>query len=129
MKVTAKENMDREMINTARKVQVLQRIRAAIGRGERPTMRSLGLREPEIKALVDEELFEFSYSASDPKWEDCRIERLYPKGLALIPSADVTPNYSSLRSDRALPHAFWYVLVLVAVAGLGWYLIQHFARG
>jgi len=121
--------MARETINDARKVQVLQLIRAAISRGERPTMRSLGLSEAEIKALVDEELFEFSYAASDPKWEDCRIERLYAKGLALIPSPEVTPNYPSLRSDRALPRAFWYVLVLVALAGLGWYLIQHFAGG
>ena len=120
--------MARETINDARRVQVLQLIHAASRRGERPTMRSLGLSEPEIIALVEEELFEFSYASSDPRWEDCRVERLYPKGLALIPTTDTTPNYQSLRNDRSLPRAFWLILGLVAVAGLGWYLIQHFTR-
>lgn len=62
--------MARETINEARTVQVLKLIRAAIGRGQRPTMRSLGLSEPEMKALVAEKLFEFSYASSDPKWKD-----------------------------------------------------------
>jgi len=109
--------MNLEIIEPARKLELLSLIHPAMGCGKRTTGRAIGMTQTEIKALVSEELFEFSYTSSNPKWEDCRIERLYPKALAMVPRLATKPNYPSLRNEPALPRGFWLVLILAVGGG------------
>jgi hypothetical protein len=110
----------------SRKTQVLRQLQSAIGRGERPKPRAVGLTEKEFEEMADEDLFELRYSVAEPQWFDYTIEALHEKALGMIASSEPLPASRASKICRALGIGLWDLVKIPVSLLIGYYFGKYF---
>ena len=117
----------------------LRRIQLATDHKERPLARACGLTEEMFQKLADEQLIEVTHFQDEGDCLDIHhIERILPKGHAILVSAPIEPSKVILepmkrslwlRMFRVLGTGLWDLIKLAIAAGLGvlggWFLAKH----
>jgi hypothetical protein len=111
----------------ARKIQVLRQIQAAIGRGERPKPRAVGLTEKEFEEMADEDLFELGYGVAEPKWFDYAIDGLHESALGLLSSSEPLPASRAAKICRALGIGLWDLVKIPISLYIGYLFGKYFS--